>query len=404
MLPSVATLPTLSGAFPWRSPDLEWPVTTEVGPGLKGVVAAATRVMWLDPSSGVLAFRGVPIEELADRRDFEEVTHLLVTGRHPDQDPEGMETFRHDLRASRALPPAVVELLAGLGRETHPTRLLRAGISAVGCHELKEHDDLAGARQWRELRVVGQVSALAAAVACHRRGSAARVPPPDASLAAAALEALSGRPPDPAEVRALDLLWVLYAAHGLDPPTFTAMVAASCLADPYATVVASLSGLRGPRFGGAAETVLDQLLAVESPGDAEPWVRSTLARGGLIAGFGHHLYRMPDPRVVLLRKAAALQAHRVGRGDLFELARAVEDAATRALAAKGVFVNVNFWAAVLFHLLGADPPMVPCLLAVGRMAGLVALVREALETIRIFRPLSRSVGVGQRPLPARGSP
>jgi citrate synthase len=69
-----------------------------------------------------------------------------------------------------------------------------------------------------------------------------------------------------------------------------------------------------------------------------------------------------------------------------------------------VFVNVNFWAAVLFHLLGADPPMVPCLLAVGRMAGLVAMVREALETIRIFRPLTRAVGVHERPLPARRAP
>jgi citrate synthase len=360
--------------------------------------------MWLDPSSGALTYRGVPIEELADRRDFEEVTHLLVTGRGPEEDSEGLAAFRRELRASRELPPEVLDLVAGLDPGTHPTRVLRAAISAVGCHELKERDDLAGTRQWRELRVVGQVTALAAAVACLRRGAAAVHPPAEASLATATLEAITGRAPSPAEVRALDLLWVLYAAHGLDPPTFAAMVAASCLADPYATVVASLSALRGPRFGGAAETVLDQLRTVSSPGDAEGWVRSTLARGNHVAGFGHHLYRMPDPRVVLLRKAAALHARRAGREELFEVARAVEDAATRALAAKGVFVNVNFWAAVLFHLLGADPPMVPCLLAVGRMAGLVALVREALETIRIFRPLTRAVGADERRLPERTAP
>jgi citrate synthase len=248
---------------------------------------------------------------------------------------------------------------------------------------------------------VGQVAALAAAVAILRRGATVHTPPPGASLATATLEALNSRAPEPDEVRALDLLWVLYAAHGLDPPTFAAMVAASCLADPYATVVAAISGLRGPRFGGAAETVLDQLLTVKSPGEAEPWVRSTLAAGGLIAGFGHHLYSMPDPRVVLLRKAAAQHARRTGRGELFEVARAVEDAAFRALAPRGVFVNVNYWGAVLFHLLGADPPMIPCLLAVGRMAGMVALVREALESIRIFRPLTRAVGAEERPLSGR---
>ncbi len=96
-------LSTLSGAFSWRAPDLQWPVTTQVGPGLEGVIAATTRVMWLDPSSGMLAYRGVPIEELADRRTFEEVTHLLVTGRGPEEDPEGLATFRRDLRASRQL-------------------------------------------------------------------------------------------------------------------------------------------------------------------------------------------------------------------------------------------------------------------------------------------------------------
>jgi citrate synthase len=105
---------------------------------------------------------------------------------------------------------------------------------------------------------------------------------------------------------------------------------------------------------------------------------------------------MPDPRVVVLRKEVASMARAHGQRELFEVARAVELAATAALAPRGVHINVNFYGALLFHLLGADGPLVSCLVAIGRMAGTAALVREALDGIRLYRPLSRYVGTSQR--------
>ena len=386
----------MSGAFDWRAEKIDWPVTTDVGPGLAGVVAAETRVMWLDPSSGQLAYRGVPIEALASPADFEETAHLLITGRTPEEDPDGLTDFRQKVRSSRRLPDDVVELVRSLDPATHPTRALRAGVSAVGCHELSVDDDLAGERQWRELRVVGQVAALVGEICRHRRGLAPRSAEDGCSLAEGVLRDLNDRKPETDEVRALDLLWVLYAAHGFDAPTFSSMVVASCLADPYYNLVAGLSALRGPKTGGAAEAVLDQLLPLQNTDQAESWVAQTLADGGVIAGFGHRTYHMPDPRVVILRKEVAAMARKRGRAGLFEIARAVEGAATRALAPRGVFININFYGALLFHLLGADAPLVPCLVAVGRMAGTAALVREALGSIRLFRPLSRYVGEDER--------
>ncbi len=391
-------LHTLGGAFDWRAAGLEWPVTTDVGPGLAGVVAAETRVMWLDPSAGELAYRGVPIEVLASSPDFEATAHLLITGRSPKEDPEGLADFRHQIRSSRDLPSDVVDLVRSLDPATHPTRILRAGVSALGCHELSVDDDLEGSRQWRELRVVGQVASLVGEICRYRQGLEPRTPEEGCSLAEGVLAALNDRRPEADEIQALDLLWVLYAAHGLDAPTFTSMVVASCLADPYYNIVAGLSALRGPKTGGACESVLDQLLALDSPGAAETWVRKTIASGGTIAGFGHRAYHMPDPRVVILRKEVAAMARSRGRSELFEIARAVESVATRELAPKGVFINVNFYGALLFHLLGAAPPLAPCLIAVGRMAGMAALVSEALDTIRLYRPLSRYVGAAERDL------
>ena len=80
-------------------------------------------------------------------------------------------------------------------------------------------------------------------------------------------------------------------------------------------------------------------------------------------------------------------------------ARAVEEAATRRLTPKNIHINVNFYGSLLFHLLGADPPLVPCLIAVARMAGLVALVRESLDSIRLYRPRSHYIGVPERSMP-----
>ncbi|MEE4273963.1 MAG: citrate/2-methylcitrate synthase [Thermoanaerobaculales bacterium] len=391
---------TESASFDWRASEIRWPVTTDVGPGLAGVVATASRVMWLDPSSGNMAYRGVPVDRLAGCRSFEEVASLLITGRQPEDDRPGFVEFQHRLRSSRKLPDPVVELIRDLDPATHPTRLLRAGVSALGCHELSVDDDLAGDRHWRELRIVGQVAALAAVVAAHRQQRSMPDLDVGRSLASHLLAVLGRGEPAAEDVACLDLLWILYAAHGLDAPTFTSMIVASCRADPYFNVVSGLSALRGVRQGGAGEAVLEQLAATKSPEDARGTVARILMAGGKIAGFGHRLFRMPDPRVVILRRELASLARRRGRPEIFENALSLEKAATAALARRGVHVNINFYAAPIFALLGAEPAFGPCLVAVGRMAGLVALVREAMDGIRLVRPLSRYVGDPARSLSA----
>lgn len=395
---SVSFYRTLSSAFDWCDADLHWPVTSEVGPGLSGVIATTTEVMWLDPSSGTLAYRGEPVEDLAANSSFEDVAFLLITGRKADQAPHESAVFRDQLHSSRSLPDEVIALIRDLDPTTHPTRQLRAGISALGCHELSVDDDLTGEKHWRELRILGQMAAVVSEIACHRAGRGPANTVGKSSLAASVLAALNGVEADPADTRVLDLLWVLYAAHGLDAPTFTSMVVASCLADPYFNVVAGLSALRGPRQGGATEAVLDQLSQLGNPAEAGDFVRRTLDSGRLIAGFGHRSYRMPDPRVVILRRELAALARRRRRPEVFEAARALEIAATAVLAPRGIHVNINFYAAPIFSLLGADPAIGPCLFAVGRTAGLVALVREAMESIRLIRPLARYDGPPERRL------
>lgn len=390
--PPAEPLRTLSGGFSWRLPEFSFPLTSEVGPGLQGVVACASRVSWLDPEAGVLAYRGVPVERLAGSASFEQVTRLLISGHRPGEHPAAEKAFARELRGSRALPPDVVGLLRSLDPSVHPVRLLRAGVSALGCHELSLDDELSGAAQWRQLRIVGQVTALVAEIARIRRGAApGRLDEPECSLACSLLRGMGHAPVDPADEALLDLLWLLYADHGLDAPSFTSMVVASCHADPYYNVVAGLSALLGHRLGGATEAVLGLLLPLKGGEQARQAVRDLVERGERVPGFGHRLYRMADPRAVVLRRELSLAARRLGRPELFEVARAAEEEASRLLGARGVHVNINFYAAPLFHLLGADPALSSCLYAVGRMAGLVARVREVLDGGRLYRPRTRYV-------------
>ncbi len=203
-------LHTLGHGFDWCAPTLQWPVTTDVGPGLSGVIAASTRVMWLDPSSGHLAYRGVPIEVLAHRPDFEQTAYLLITGQTADKGPEAFENFRRNLRSSRGLPQNVLDLIADFPPSVHPTRILRAGVSTVGCHELDVDDDIEGRSQWSELRIVGQVASLVSHIVDHRRGRTTSTIDPNASLADSVLQALVGRDPSEAERRALILRHVAH--------------------------------------------------------------------------------------------------------------------------------------------------------------------------------------------------
>ena len=198
--------------------------------------------------------------------------------------------------------------------------------------------------------------------------------------------------PTKEQIRLLDLLWVLYADHGLDAPTFTGIIVGSTRADPYYNIVAGLSALRGRLQGGTVERVMRMLLGLRDANVARAWTEAMLAKKYIIPGFGHRMYQHSDPRVDIIKKVIPEYAVTPEQKLLLEVAQTIEYTASKRLAEKGVFVNINFYSALLFHYLGVEPEMVPCFYAVGRMAGLVARVREYLKNNRLFRPRERYIG------------
>ncbi|MDP8208627.1 MAG: citrate/2-methylcitrate synthase [Candidatus Electryonea clarkiae] len=382
--------------FDWRSKQVEWPVTTPTSQGLSGVIASETKVAWANPNTGELFYRGIPVQELADSATFEEVAYLLVEGKHWTKYPEEFQSFCFRLHRVRQMPVEILNLIAAQPADTHPTRLLRAAVSALGCFDIIPHDNLKAHHHWEDVWIISQVEALVGHIARYRKGLKPLISDFRQSLAKDLLYMILNTRPTKEQVKLLNLLWILYADHGLDAPTFTGLVVGSTKADPYYNIVAGLGALRGPLIGGAAERVIRMFIRLRDANVARAWTEGMLAKGYIIPGFGHRVFRQPDPRVEIMRKYLPEFAKDPEQRLLLEVATSIEDTASFYLNPKGIYVNINFYSAVLFHFLGAEPEMIPCFYAVGRMAGLIARVREYLKNNRLYRPREKYTGKTDR--------
>ena len=383
---------SLSRDFNWRSKKVEWPVTTATSAGLSGVIACETKVAWADTKTGDLYYRGIPVKELADSATFEEVAYLLVEGKHWKRCPSEFQQFCNGLHRVRQMPPEVLHIITSQPVNTHPTRLLRAAVSALGCYEILPNDDYEEKQPWEDVWIISQVAALVGHIARYRNGLKPLITDYRQSLAKDMLYMILNSKPSEEQIRLLNLLWVLYADHGLDAPTFTGMVVASTEADPYYNIVAGLSALRGPLLGGAAERVIHMLLSLRDANVARAWTEGMIRKGYIIPGFGHRMYHHINFRVDILRKFLPEFAKSAEQKLLLEVASTIEETASKALNPKGIYTNLHFYAALLFHYLGIEPEMVPCFYAIGRMAGLIARVREYLRNNRLFYPKEKYAG------------
>ncbi len=355
---------------------------SDVAHGLEGVVAFETTIAEPDRDGGALRYRGVDLAELAGRLPFEQVWGLLVDDEplpglvpgEPGPLPLRTGDVRVDVQAS--LPTLAVSL--GL------QPLLDISASRV-------RDDLAAVSD-----------ALHAFTATAARGEAAQVPKGRVAAATTAAERFLVRwrgEPDPAHVAAVDAYWTSAAEHGMNASTFTARVAASTGADAAACLAAAVGTMSGPLHGGAPSRVLHMLDGVERTGDAGRYVRSVLAAGDRLMGFGHRVYRAEDPRARVLRSTA----QRLG-APRYEVAVALEQAALAELRQRRpdrvLATNVEFWAAVVLDFAEVPPELFTAMFTCARSAGWSAHVLEQKRTGRLIRPSARYAGRGPRPAPA----
>ena len=361
--------------------------------GLADVVVASTAVSDIDGRDGRLSYRGYDIRQLAGAVTFEEVAYLLQRGAPPDG--AELAAYRAELTAGRALGPAVRASLPAVARAQPPMAALRTLVSLASADDPDKDSNAAAANARKAARLTAQQPILVAAYHAARRGRDCPPPDPGLSLAANFLLQLRGAAPAERDAEILDTCLVLHADHTMNASTFAARVCAATLSDMHSAVVAALGTLKGPLHGGANEQVMRGLEAIRAQSGADPVaavagaVRDRLAAGEKIMGFGHRVYKTEDPRATHLREMSAELATRSGDDTYYRMSRTMEET---VLAEKGLYPNVDFYAATVYHYLDIPTDLFTPVFSVSRMAGWTAHVMEQHADNRLIRPDSEYIG------------
>lgn len=361
--------------------------------GLKGVYFERSGISSIDGRAGELRYRGYSIHQLADHSTFEETGYLLLEGELPTA--AELQAFDNSLKASRALPDTVVDIIRGT-QHSHPMEVLRTAVSALGALDPNANDDSRTAVLQKGMALTAQVPTIVATHHRLRSGQEPVAPDPKLSHAANFLYMLKGEPPSEDAANLMDKDMILHAEHGSNASSFVARAVTGTGANVYAALTAAIGTLSGPAHGGAAEDVMKMAQEIGDPEKAADYVQKKRKNREPIMGFGHRVYRAEDPRARHLRTGVEQLSREMGEPHWFEILQAVEHAMAR-YARLGVNVNVDFYAGVIYHLQGIPEDVFVPIFAIGRVPGWTAQVLEQLESNILIRPLTLYNGPDAKP-------
>ena len=369
--------------------------------GLQGVYFDRTETTFIDGKEGVLEYRGYSIHDLAEKSTFEETSYLLLYGSLPTK--AQLAEFDAELKAARKLPPQVFDVIKTV-KDSHPMDVLRTAVSALASFDPDRNDNSVEATFRKGVRLTSQVATIVMAHHRIRHGKAPVEPREDLSHAANFLYMLEGKVPSPETAVLMDRDFVLHADHGSNASAFTARVVAGTSADMHGAVTAAIAALSGPSHGGAAENVMQMAREIGEPENAEQYVKDLLAARKRVMGFGHRVYKAEDPRARHMKEGVRKLSAEKGEPKWFAILEAVQDA-MKPYARRGIHVNVDFFAGVVYYLNGIPQDLFVPIFAVGRVPGWTIQVVEQYRHNILIRPLMSYTGEHAReyvPIDQRG--
>lgn len=373
-------------------------------PGLAGVPATESSISSIDGDKGVLAYRGYSIEDLVKNSSFEEVAMLLQYGELPTQ--KELFDFKNTLSKRYEVKRNIRSMMWSLPSNAHPMDALQTAIAAMATfYPDADADNLHGEYTQNALmKIISNMSTLVAMWARISTGYDPIDPNSEMSYAENFLYMFFGEKPQEDLVQLFDACLILHAEHTINASTFSAMVTASTLANPFASISAAVGTLAGSLHGGANEDVLDMLDEIDSVADVRKYIENKIKNKQKIMGMGHREYKTKDPRAKILQK---MIMEFVAKNDFklsnrFEIALEVEKVCEELLSHKGVYPNVDFYSGILYTEIFKIPKQFfTPIFAIARSVGWVAHWSEQVAHNRIFRPTQIYTGSDFREYPKK---
>ncbi len=356
--------------------------------GLQGVYFDRSATTFIDGKKGVLEYRGYNIHDLAEHSTFEETAYLLIYGNLPTK--AQLHEFDSELKAARELPEKILDVI-DLIKDSHPMDVLRTAVSALASFDSDRGDNSLEATIHKGNRLTSQVPEIVMAHHAIRRGKDPIKPTATLSHAANFLYMLEGNEPSVDAASLMDKDFVLHADHGSNASAFTARTVASTVADIHSSVTAGIAALSGPSHGGAAENVMQMAKEIGKPENAADYVHNLLSSRQRVMGFGHRVYKAEDPRARHLREGVKKLSDEMGQSEWYKILEGVVDA-MKPYARRGIHVNVDFFAGVIYYLNGFPQDLFVPIFAVGRIPGWTIQVVEQLQHNILIRPLLQYTG------------
>ena len=377
-------------------------------PGFVNTAACSSEITYIDGDAGILRYRGYPIEQLAEKSSFLEVSYLLIHGHLPTE--AQLAYFTQQVTKHTLLHEDLKRFFDGFPRDAHPMPVLSSAVSALSTFYAGSLDPFDEPNvELSTFRLLAKVPTLAAYAYKKSVGQAFLYPDNSLGLVENFLRMTFGLPtepytPDPVIAKALDLLFVLHADHEQNCSTSTVRLVGSSEANLFASISAGINALFGPLHGGANAAVLEMLEHIrDTGGNVDEFVARVKNKeaGVRLMGFGHRVYKNYDPRAKIVKATADEILDKIGTNDhLIDLAKQLEE---RALSddyfiSRKLYPNVDFYTGLIYRAMGFPTRMFTVLFALGRLPGWIAHYREMIKdpATKIGRPRQVYTGPTER--------